>query len=100
MKLDEVHTIERILKDIIDYGFSENVEEELLEFDDKGDLTNTTSGTREKPRGNMGLISIRGGGLAASYDDASSIYSHSQMLEEEEDEEHGEDYSESQSRYN
>ncbi|CDW83486.1 transcription initiation factor tfiid subunit 7-like [Stylonychia lemnae] len=35
---EEVHAVEKILKDIIDYGFADNVEEELLVFNDDGDL--------------------------------------------------------------
>jgi len=33
-----VRQVEKILKDIIDFGFAENVDEELLEFDDQGTL--------------------------------------------------------------
>ena len=34
----EVEIIERTLKDIIEYGFADNVEEELLEFGSDGEL--------------------------------------------------------------
>jgi len=46
----EVHSVEKILKDIIDYGFADNVEEELLYFNDKGDLVNCVKGAKEKRR--------------------------------------------------
>ena len=33
---EEVSKVEQTLKDIIEYGFAENVEEELLEFNESG----------------------------------------------------------------
>ncbi len=47
---DEVHAVETILKDIIDYGFADNVEEELLQFNAQGDLVNVVKGAKEKRR--------------------------------------------------
>lgn len=47
---NEVHAVETILKDIIDYGFADNVEEELLEFNEKGELVKCTKGAKEKRR--------------------------------------------------
>ena len=38
--------VEQTLKDIIEFGFAENVEEELLEFDEQGNLVNVKSGGR------------------------------------------------------
>eukprot|EP00347_Sterkiella_histriomuscorum_P002384 403368367 len=57
---DEVHAVEQILKDIIDYGFADNVEEELLEFDDNGDLKSCVKGAKEKRKEqvNNNLIQI------------------------------------------
>ncbi len=55
-----MHSVEKILKDIIDvsttiynflqYGFADNVEEELLVFDDKGNLEKCIKGAKEKRR--------------------------------------------------
>jgi hypothetical protein len=38
---EEIGKIETILKDIIDFGFADHVEEELLYFDDQGKLSKT-----------------------------------------------------------
>jgi hypothetical protein len=41
---DQVAKVEKILKDHIDYGFADNVDESLLEFDDEGKLFNIHDG--------------------------------------------------------
>ena len=50
---EEVSKVEQTLKDIIEYGFAENVEEELLEFNESGQLVKISTGGRtvglEKP---------------------------------------------------
>jgi len=46
------------LKDIIDYGFADNVEEELLEFDDEGNLTNLIKGAKEKRKPQSSLVQL------------------------------------------
>lgn len=46
----EVHSVEKVLKDIIDYGFADNVEEELLDFNDQGDLVSCIKSVKEKIR--------------------------------------------------
>jgi hypothetical protein len=43
-----VHAVEKILKDIIDFGFADNVEEELLKFDKEGKLESRITGARER----------------------------------------------------
>lgn len=45
-----VHDVERILKDIIDYGFADNVEEELMEFDEEGKLVRVVKGAKDKKK--------------------------------------------------
>ena len=40
--------VERTLKDLIEFGFAENVEEELLEFDEQGNLVKVTAGGRTR----------------------------------------------------
>eukprot|EP00352_Strombidinopsis_acuminata_P006571 CAMPEP_0176373468 /NCGR_PEP_ID=MMETSP0126-20121128/26057_1 /TAXON_ID=141414 ORGANISM="Strombidinopsis acuminatum, Strain SPMC142" /NCGR_SAMPLE_ID=MMETSP0126 /ASSEMBLY_ACC=CAM_ASM_000229 /LENGTH=124 /DNA_ID=CAMNT_0017733613 /DNA_START=425 /DNA_END=799 /DNA_ORIENTATION=- len=55
----KVHEVEKILKDLIEYGFADNCEEELLEFDEDGELANVTKGVQEKDKskalGNSGM---------------------------------------------
>ena len=41
---DKVAKVEKILKDHIDYGFADNVDESLLEFNDDGKLANIHDG--------------------------------------------------------
>lgn len=42
--VEEVNHVEQQLKEMIDHGFTENVEEELLEFDQTGQLVKITKG--------------------------------------------------------
>jgi hypothetical protein len=39
-----VHEVEVILKNLIETGFADNCDEELLEFDDDGNLVKVTKG--------------------------------------------------------
>lgn len=41
---DKVHQVEVILRSLIETGFADNCDEELLEFDDEGKLVNTIKG--------------------------------------------------------
>ena len=54
----QVEGVEKILKDIIDYGFADNVEEEMLEFNDEGELDKKVRGSKEKPPTHSNLIQI------------------------------------------
>ena len=45
-----VHQVEVILKSLIETGFAENCDEELLEFDENGDLCEVTKGITEEQR--------------------------------------------------
>jgi hypothetical protein len=51
--VEQVKKIETILKDLIDYGFADHVDEQLLEFDEKGILRNVVDGkiTDKKEKG-------------------------------------------------
>ena len=41
---DKVHEVEIILKNLIETGFADNCDEELLEFDEDGVLVRVTKG--------------------------------------------------------
>lgn len=41
---EKVHKVEKILKSIIETGFADNCDEELLEFDDDGNLVSVVKG--------------------------------------------------------
>ena len=41
---DKVHEVEVILKNLIETGFADNCDEELLEFDEEGILVKITKG--------------------------------------------------------
>lgn len=43
-----VHKVELILRSLIETGFAENCDEELLEFDEDGNLVKTTKGITEE----------------------------------------------------
>lgn len=43
----KVHEVEQILKDLIETGFANNCDEELLEFDEDGQLVNVIKGVSE-----------------------------------------------------
>ena len=45
--VDKVHQVEMILKSLIETGFADNCDEELLEFDEEGKLVNTIPGVTE-----------------------------------------------------
>lgn len=45
-----VHKVEVVLKSLIETGFAENCDEELLEFDENGDLTQVIKGITEEQR--------------------------------------------------
>ena len=45
-----VHRVEVILRSLIETGFAENCDEELLEFDDEGNLVRTIKGITEEQR--------------------------------------------------
>lgn len=45
-----VHKVELILRSLIETGFAENCDEELLEFDEEGNLINTIKGITEEQR--------------------------------------------------
>lgn len=46
---DHVASVENVLKDMIEYGFSEHVDEELLVFDDDGNLVRVDDGKSLAP---------------------------------------------------
>ena len=46
----KVHEVEMILKNLIETGFADNCDEELLEFDEEGKLVNVTQGVTEQMR--------------------------------------------------
>ena len=50
MDVDKVHQVEMILKSLIETGFADNCDEELLEFDEEGKLVNTIPGVTEDQR--------------------------------------------------
>jgi hypothetical protein len=71
-----VHAVETILKDIIDYGFADNVEEELLQFNAQGELVNCIKGAKEKRRelgagGHHGMPGVGGAGILDEIDQMS-----------------------------
>lgn len=45
-----VHLVEVILRSLIETGFAENCDEELLEFDDEGLLVKVVKGITEEQR--------------------------------------------------
>lgn len=45
-----VHRVEVILRSLIETGFAENCDEELLEFDDEGNLVKIIKGITEEQR--------------------------------------------------
>ena len=45
-----VHKVEKILRSLIETGFAENCDEELLEFDEDGNLVRTVKGITEEQR--------------------------------------------------
>lgn len=45
-----VHKVEKILRSLIETGFAENCDEELLEFDEDGKLVKVTKGITEEQR--------------------------------------------------
>ena len=45
-----VHQVEKILRSLIETGFAENCDEELLEFDEDGNLVRTVKGITEEQR--------------------------------------------------
>jgi len=47
---DKVNAVEGILKSLIETGFADNCDEELLEFDDEGKLVKVTPGVTEDQR--------------------------------------------------
>lgn len=55
---DKVKRIETILKDLIDYGFADHVDEQLLDFDEKGDLTKVIEGNKNDKKGGNDLSLI------------------------------------------
>ena len=44
----KVKRVENILKDLIELGFSEHVDEQLLDFDEDGELKNVIDGKNER----------------------------------------------------
>jgi len=46
---EKVKVVESVLKDMIEYGFSEHVDEELLHFDDDGNLSKIEDGKSLAP---------------------------------------------------
>ena len=46
--VDKVKNVETILKDLIDTGFADHVDEVLLEFDDEGRLDKKVEGNQKK----------------------------------------------------
>jgi len=67
---EKVVKVEKILKDHIDYGFADNVDESLLEFNDDGKLVNIHDG-----KSHDHLHALNGKGYAGS------------IIEDEEDDE-------------
>ena len=45
-----MHQVEVVLKSLIETGFADNCDEELLEFDDEGKLVKVTPGVTEEQR--------------------------------------------------
>jgi len=43
-----VHRVEKILRSLIETGFAENCDEQLLEFDEEGNLTRAIRGVTEE----------------------------------------------------
>jgi TATA-binding protein-associated factor Taf7 len=55
--IGQVKRIETILKDLIDFGFADHVDEQLLEFDEEGNLTRVIDGKNDRKGGNiLGLM--------------------------------------------
>jgi len=50
--IEKVKRIETVLKDLIDFGFADHVDEQLLDFDEKGDLTKIIDGKNDRKGGN------------------------------------------------
>ena len=46
--IEKVKRIETILKDLIDFGFADHVDEHLLDFDDEGNLRDAIDGKNER----------------------------------------------------
>jgi len=44
---EKVHQVEMVLKNLIETGFADNCDEELLEFDEDGNLVRVTKGVNE-----------------------------------------------------
>ena len=47
---DKVHQVEMILRSLIETGFADNCDEELLEFDDEGKLVGRIKGITHQQR--------------------------------------------------
>ena len=47
---EKVHQVEVILRSLIETGFADNCDEELLEFDDDGNLVNVIKGITHQQR--------------------------------------------------
>lgn len=56
--LEKVKKVETILKDLIDFGFSEHVDEQLLDFDENGKLKAIIDGKSTDRRPFNGLHSL------------------------------------------
>lgn len=62
-EVDKVKKVEQILKDLIDFGFADHVDEQLLEFDEAGNLKSIIDGKYSDKRalgagGAVGLDSL------------------------------------------
>ena len=66
-----VHQVEKVLRSLIETGFAENCDEELLEFDDDGNLTKVTKGITDEQREKQNVDSVLAykNGLGGMYDD-------------------------------
>ncbi len=74
---EKVRRVEDVLKSLIETGFADNCDEELLEFDEDGKLVKVTPGVTEDQRLLQqevdGIWPYKGAGLSASEMDAASV---------------------------
>ena len=66
-----VHQVEKVLRSLIETGFAENCDEELLEFDDEGNLLKVTKGITDEQRAKQNVDSVLAykNGINSIYDD-------------------------------
>lgn len=70
---DKVKKVEAILKDLIDFGFSDHVDEQLLDFDDEGRLRHLISGKpQEKKTAGYHGMSVNMSNILSQENDAAN----------------------------